>query len=222
MVQHSCPGEPGFECSDAPGWKGLCRRCYFRAYTRVNAEATRERNRRYKAKNRERVRAYNRQWFRENPEKMAEYYRRWLQSPKGRETHRRLSRDWARANPDKVREMHRRYYEANKEQVLEAGRKWREANPGKWAERSRRRRALERNALHIPFTHAALEARLSMFPGCWMCGGDADTVDHLIPIARGGPHCLSNLRPACRSCNASKGARTPSEIEELSWPMLER
>lgn len=33
------------------------------------------------------------------------------------------------------------------------------------------------------------------------------TVDHLLPISKGGPHTLSNLLPACHSCNSSKGNR---------------
>lgn len=29
-------------------------------------------------------------------------------------------------------------------------------------------------------------------------------VHHIIPLARGGPHVMSNLAPACMSCNRSK------------------
>jgi 5-methylcytosine-specific restriction endonuclease McrA len=41
---------------------------------------------------------------------------------------------------------------------------------------------------------------------CYRCGGYATTVDHAVPVARGGTHDLSNLRPACASCNSSTGA----------------
>ena len=64
----------------------------------------------------------------------------------------------------------------------------------------------------IPFTAEQLTDRLSMFAGCWMCGDDLSDglhVDHVKPLARGGWHCLSNLRPACPSCNISKGAKWP-------------
>ena len=43
---------------------------------------------------------------------------------------------------------------------------------------------------------------------CIYCGDYADTVDHVIAIALGGPHVLDNLVPACRSCNSSKGSST--------------
>lgn len=40
---------------------------------------------------------------------------------------------------------------------------------------------------------------------CWRCGGFATTTDHRIPTSQGGTDDPSNLRAACRSCNASKG-----------------
>ena len=50
---------------------------------------------------------------------------------------------------------------------------------------------------------------------CVYCGKPADTFDHVIPKRRGGTDDPSNLVPACRSCNASKGSRTLSEW--IAW-----
>jgi 5-methylcytosine-specific restriction endonuclease McrA len=41
---------------------------------------------------------------------------------------------------------------------------------------------------------------------CWRCGAYANSVDHIIPVVLGGGHDLTNLRPACSSCNSSTGA----------------
>lgn len=35
-MNSDCPGEEGFECSDAPGADGLCQRCYNRRYYEKN------------------------------------------------------------------------------------------------------------------------------------------------------------------------------------------
>jgi len=40
------------------------------------------------------------------------------------------------------------------------------------------------------------------------CGSEENlTVDHIIPLARGGTWDQDNLQPMCHSCNSSKGAR---------------
>jgi hypothetical protein len=44
---------------------------------------------------------------------------------------------------------------------------------------------------------------------CYYCGQDATTVDHVIPIAKGGdPINMDNMVAACRRCNSSKGSRS--------------
>lgn len=39
------------------------------------------------------------------------------------------------------------------------------------------------------------------------CGQRATTVDHIVPLARGGANDRSNWIPSCGRCNFSKGAR---------------
>lgn len=42
---------------------------------------------------------------------------------------------------------------------------------------------------------------------CAYCGRPAATVDHLIPVSRGGPNTSHNLVAACAACNRRKGAK---------------
>ena len=64
---------------------------------------------------------------------------------------------------------------------------------------------------------------------CWYCGfsfsrkydrkneplAGAFTVDHVIPMIRGGSDEIENLVPACFSCNGIKKARTLEDFREI-------
>lgn len=59
-------------------------------------------------------------------------------------------------------------------------------------------------------------------PPCAICGGDIDydttdhldpysfTVDHIIPLAKGGADTLDNKQPAHRKCNRDKSDKDPA------------
>ena len=57
---------------------------------------------------------------------------------------------------------------------------------------------------------------------CYYCGLDATTVDHLIPIIKGGnPLSLDNLVSCCKSCNSSKGSRNaPFFLAQKATPLI--
>lgn len=44
---------------------------------------------------------------------------------------------------------------------------------------------------------------------CAICGTTsvALTIDHIVPLCRGGTHTVNNIQPACLPCNCRKGAR---------------
>ena len=50
---------------------------------------------------------------------------------------------------------------------------------------------------------------------CHYCGRDvgaeALTMDHVVPVARGGRSVRTNCVPCCKECNNSKRAQTPAE-----------
>ena len=56
---------------------------------------------------------------------------------------------------------------------------------------------------------------------CAYCGGlfaeSELTVEHIIPVSRGGTQTWTNVVTACRSCNTRKGSRTP---EEARMPLI--
>lgn len=51
---------------------------------------------------------------------------------------------------------------------------------------------------------------------CHYCGGEFApvelTMDHVVPVARGGESTRGNVVPCCRECNRRKKCLTPAEI----------
>lgn len=86
--------------------------------------------------------------------------------------------------------------------------RWQENNPEARVNTQGRRRARKKAAPSVKFTAAELKSRMAFFGNrCWMCRGPFECVDHVKPIAKGGPHILANLRPACTRCNSMKSAK---------------
>jgi 5-methylcytosine-specific restriction endonuclease McrA len=50
---------------------------------------------------------------------------------------------------------------------------------------------------------------------CVYCSNVATTIDHFVPLNKGGTHEEDNLVTACGSCNFSKGAKDPIEWMKL-------
>ncbi len=157
-------------------------------YRQANKEAVRERKRKYRHEHRDAIREYSRNYWRKN----AAY----------------LSR------------RQREYYQDNKEMFAKLRRKWRANNPDAvGAAVARRARAeLEGNAT-LELIEAKWEASDRT---CILCGKPIDdtvpprrpasrTIEHLIPISRGGKHDLDNLGFSHRACNTSKGSKTLEE-----------
>lgn len=133
--------------------------------------------------------------------------------------HRRRSQD-----PERFRSYSRKQYWKNPENRKQATQKWRRKNADRVLEYAKNykkehraeatawentRRAKKKNSTVVPFTTEQLVQRMSMFAGCWMCGGPKEQIDHVKPLAKGGMHILSNLRPACALCNLSKKDKWP-------------
>jgi 5-methylcytosine-specific restriction endonuclease McrA len=50
---------------------------------------------------------------------------------------------------------------------------------------------------------------------CFWCGMEANTCDHVIPVARGGSDDPDNLVAACKRCNFSRQDRLPEEMDMI-------
>ena len=113
----------------------------------------------------------------------------------------------------------------NPKRNKENRRKWVKNNPEKAKMHKYKRRALESNLDPIPdgFQEKQL-IKQNYICGNLFCKCDLRTlpskdrtIEHLIPLKRGGTHDPENLRVWCRSCNSSKQDKT---IEEYYWSKI--
>lgn len=109
---------------------------------------------------------------------------------------------WKAANPTYFTEWHK----ANPDSRMLYLQWRRAALKGREAERVQRREVFERDEWK-----------------CGLCGGEIDpdlrwpdpgsvTLDHIVPLARGGGHTYGNTQAAHASCNMRKGDRLDSEL----------
>ena len=150
-----------------------------------------------------------RNYYRANRERILQTQRKYLQSPEGRATRR--------ANQDA-------YNEANIELVREWKTAWRKRNPnyhGDWEAANRelaraykrkaegKRRARKKQAFVEDVCPKQVFERDKGI--CGICGSPVDPsdwhLDHIVPLALGGPHSEANVQVSHPRCNLSKGSR---------------
>ena len=68
-----------------------------------------------------------------------------------------------------------------------------------------------RQFVKVPFRRRAALNRRAVFTrdggACQYCGAAAESIDHVVPRAKGGQHIWENVVAACRPCNVTKRDR---------------
>lgn len=106
------------------------------------------------------------------------------------------------------------WYDANREQRIEAAKRYQKENKEIARNANRRRRAI-RKGVGGSFTQADIDAILvKQNNKCTACGitlDDTKHLDHIMPVAKGGNNNPDNLQWLCQCCNNMKGAKLPEE-----------
>lgn len=144
-----------------------------------------------------------------NPEKVRARQRRWEKKNAEKEKNRKNA--YYSANKDLWRERGRVWQKNNPDKENAKKRKWRSENPDKAVqERHLYRKRLKENGI---FEISKKDWRyLLNQKNCFYCERQTKlTLEHVVPVSRGGRHSIGNLVMACKTCNSSKHARLLTE-----------
>jgi 5-methylcytosine-specific restriction endonuclease McrA len=137
------------------------------------------------------------------------------------EDQRKREREYRASDPERRSADFKRWCEENPEKWRESYQRWEKTNPtkvrAKWKRNTQRRRALKSAVLHEPWTIAEVEAAYGSV--CYLCGEetipDGIHADHIIPLSRGGPDILTNIRLTHPFCNGRKKDRLLEELTDV-------
>lgn len=150
-----------------------------------------------------------------------------------REEARKRTAEWRASNPERARQADRANYERFRTERIAAARAYREANREKTRAAARayaqahpdvvwrsdaNRRAREKAAFVEAVDRAVLYERDGGV--CGICrrpvSRPESSVDHIIPLSKGGEHSYANTRIAHLRCNIARGNRGAAQIRMLA------
>lgn len=176
--------------------------------------------RRWRLKNRDKIRAQERELYAQNKERISAKRRaRRKLFPEREKSYRRRYR---LAHLAKIREYDRlwklRQRQLTPEKARQIDRNNYRNNPKRFIEKNRKRKTLKRSGIVADCSRRLKLLELERF--ChWCCRALIEmnrSIDHVIPLARGGHHIPDNLVVACKKCNSSRADRL---ISEWTWEM---
>lgn len=203
-----------------------------RRYYLKNREKIKAQVRAYRAANIEKYREYDRSP--ERRQKSAAFSKRYYHEHK--EEQAAYQKAYRLTHHEAVYARQHRWYEQNKSRVIAKATECNRSNPKRKENcqayyRSHKDEAragvVLRRARQAAATIGDIEAIRALYKrirnarrvACHWCGHNIPkghrTVDHVIPLAKGGTHCVTNLVPSCAPCNRKKHTKLPHEWHAL-------
>lgn len=217
------------------GLRCRCRECSSidnKKYFTENYDEIKKRGKIWRDAHRTELRARNKKYCEENHDKVIAYSRKFYQEHakeenarvvKFRQEHREQSREYDRKyykkckeegreyqqlHKEKAAQTKRNYYLRHKQECLERSKNWEKSHPEEYRCWHRNHEVRKINAPGNGITPEDWEYLLERDKKCLWCGTTHKlSLDHVIPLTKGGAHDISNAQVLCRSCNSKKNDR---------------
>ena len=173
----------------------------------------------YYQENKEHIAERKRQYYKDNKETLAERNRQYREANKEAEAER--CKQWREANKEAIAEYNRQYYKDNKEARAEQSRRYYQSPQGQVVafNKSNRRRAKEQAQGRGITKEQWLECMKFFgfrcaYSGEYLGGKDNQSIrslDHIVPLNKGGANEIWNVIPMIKSLNSSKNDKNMLE-----------
>ncbi len=195
-----------------------------RIWISKNIERVNESKLKYQINNKEKIALSYKSLKEKFPERYKSYQKRY--ADKNREKINEKHRLYYNNNKDKIAIRSSKYQKENAEKVRQNTRNWRKNNPEKYLSCLHRRRVLlsanqENYTKDDVYRIYELQDKKCLYCGIPMINDKAlatkevpfYTIDHYIPITKGGGNNAENIVLACGVCNSRKNNKLPEEFK---------
>jgi 5-methylcytosine-specific restriction endonuclease McrA len=121
-------------------------------------------------------------------------------------------KQYQKDNPEIIKAAKEREYQKNRQAYIDRANRWAKNNPALISQIKRRYKAKRKVwEMSGSFTQDEWDALCEFYENKCLSCGRADvklTVDHVVPLSKGGSNMIDNIQPLCGSCNSSKNAKT--------------
>ena len=176
---------------------------------------------RYKAENKEKIQAAARSYTAANSKRLNATTMKWREE--NREKFEAYQKEYRVKNAWKERARASAWKKANAESEKIRRALWSTENKDKRCIQEQNRRERKRNGagkLSADLAQRLLKVQRGKCACCHISLNDGYHLDHIMPLALGGPHEDSNIQLLCPTCNLSKNAKHPIEFMQQKGFLL--
>jgi len=196
--------------------RGLCDNCYHRQWRLGKPELWKAIIARYHATHKEEEHVYRLKHYSQNREREMANSLKW--NKEHPEKHKAHNKKWRQEHPEEVKARNARWYTEHREEEIARVSEERKLRPRYWYGYVMNRRARKKAALVAPVSLVAIYERDN--GRCQICNRkvafSVASLDHTLPLSKGGTHEARNVRLAHTLCNIRRQDKGSAQLRLLA------